>query len=254
MEGNVIIASFAPASHTATVTGTLWQYDWGQLLKIVGLTLPTVYEVHFSNDPYFGSTEARIGTAEGVDIPNSMLKSGSYVYAFLVMSDEQSGETEYRIVLPVTRRPGPPSEDPTPEQQTAIEQAISALNAADGRAEASAAAAAASATLAGQYEAEAADDAFSASQYAGYANTAKADAEAARDAAQTAQAGAETARTGAQTAQAAAEEAQAAAESAQAEAEAAAGYIVDPTDNREYKVTQSVVNGYLVETFTEVTT
>lgn len=43
---NINIASFSEAN-TATVKG-IWQYDFGQILRIEGLGLPDAVEVHFS--------------------------------------------------------------------------------------------------------------------------------------------------------------------------------------------------------------
>ena len=228
MEGNVITARFAPASHTATISGTLWQWDWGQVLRIEGLELPAAYEVQFSSDPYFGQSETRIATADGVLIPNNLLRSGSYVYAHLFIADSDAGETEYRISLPVTRRPPPPPDGSTPDQQTAIEQAIAALNEANGRAESAAQAAEASAATAdtaatlakswavGQTGAREGEETDNARSYKDAAEAAADRAETARDAAEAAAERADAAEAAADRAEAARDAAEAAAEQAEA--------------------------------------
>ena len=120
----------------------IWQYDYGQILSITGQNLPTATEVHFSLDIRGGSTLSRVGTTiDGVTtvkIPDELLKnngkSGDFsIYAFVYVTDEKSGNTEYRITIPVYSRPKPenPSEDPTPEPNIFHETVTAVNNAAD---------------------------------------------------------------------------------------------------------------------------
>ena len=120
----------------------IWQYDYGQILSITGQNLPTATEVHFSLDMKGGSTLSRVGTTvDGVTtvkIPDELLKnngkSGDFsIYAFIYVTDEESGNTEYRITIPVYSRPKPenPSEDPTPEPNIFHETVTAVNNAAD---------------------------------------------------------------------------------------------------------------------------
>lgn len=123
-------------------TRKIWQYDYGQILSITGQNLPTATEVHFSLDMKGGSTLSRVGTTvDGVTtvkIPDELLKnngkSGDFsIYAFVYVTDEKSGNTEYRITIPVYSRPKPenPSEDPTPEPNIFHETVTAVNNAAD---------------------------------------------------------------------------------------------------------------------------
>ncbi len=120
----------------------IWQYDYGQILSITGQNLPTATEVHFSLDMKGGSTLSRVGTTvDGVTtvkIPDELLKnngkSGDFsIYAFIYVTDEESGNTEYRITIPVYSRPKPenPSVDPTPEPNIFHETVTAVNNAAD---------------------------------------------------------------------------------------------------------------------------
>lgn len=118
--------------HRATIvkTAPLYQYDYGQVLQIVGVELPAAYEVHFSNEPH-GTAITQIGNADGVAIPDQYLQSGANVYAWLYMhTGANDGETEITITIPVLGRAKPTDHEPTPVQQDAITQAIAALNAA----------------------------------------------------------------------------------------------------------------------------
>lgn len=110
-------------------TEPLYQWDEGMKLKIEGIDLPTAYEVHFSNDPNFGTSGTMIGGADGVTIPTSVLEDGGNVYAYLYLHDEATdGYTSARITIPVYRRPEVEDGEVSEEERTAIAQAITALN------------------------------------------------------------------------------------------------------------------------------
>lgn len=111
-------------------TVSLWQYDYGQVLQIIGIDLPEFYEVHFSNEEH-GVSTTTIGNADGVAIPDTYLTSGNAIYAWLYLhTGEDDGETVYEIRIPVRKRASISDSPPTPVQQEAITQAIAALNAA----------------------------------------------------------------------------------------------------------------------------
>lgn len=126
---NVVTAVFDECNNAQT--DTVFQYDYGQILKVEGIELPQSYEVHFSNDRYNGETTTQIGDADGVTIPDTYLTSGSMIYAFIFLHQgNDDGETEYVITIPVARRPEISDDVPDPVEQSAITQAIAALNAA----------------------------------------------------------------------------------------------------------------------------
>ena len=157
-----------------TTTPHLWQYDYGQLLKIEGLELPVAYEVHFANQDIHGETKTVIGNADGVMIPDEFMATGKTVYAWIFLHDDVTdGETEYKITIPVRMRPQPTNDEPTPVQQDVITQAIAALNSAvEQTATTKAGEASASATAASQSATAAAGSASDASDAADRAETA----------------------------------------------------------------------------------
>lgn len=202
MSTNVIIANFRGVRQT--VTDPLWQWDYGQILRFSGITLPETFEVHFSNDNERGEATTMIGTDNEVLIPDVYLTTGRNIFVWIFLHvGEDDGETEFKAQIPVNKRAMPADDPPTPQEQSAITQAIAALNsavvdvqeavdAADS-ARASATSAASSATAAAASEAGVEADADRAS-------TAATAAESAQTAAEAAQAGAETAQTGAESA------------------------------------------------------
>ena len=116
MERKINIACFKSGSRTAEVKD-IWQWDYGQILRIQGLPLPTAVEIHFSLDEHGGKALRRIGmTNDGVTdvvIPDSMLKNESaygdsyYFFAYIYLTDETSGNTEYKIRAKVSTRSKP---------------------------------------------------------------------------------------------------------------------------------------------------
>lgn len=136
MENNVVIASFG-CGKTAK-TRAIYQYDYGMVLKLEGVELPTAYEVHFSNS-LSGETISQIGNADGVEIPNNVLTSGANVYVWVYLhTGTDDGETVYHVQIPVTKRPEIGGAEPTPAQADVISEAIAALNDGVERAEAAA--------------------------------------------------------------------------------------------------------------------
>ena len=132
---NVIEAKFC-GGKTYAWTDTCFQWDYGQIMKFDGLTLPEAYEVHFSNVAVGGNSVTQIGGEDGVTIPDQFFTSGNTVYAWVYLHDgEDDGETVYSVTIPIKKRPKPSNETPTPVQQDAITEAIAALNSAVDKAE-----------------------------------------------------------------------------------------------------------------------
>ena len=113
-----------------TVTAPIVKEDYGLYLKIEGVELPQTYEVDFSNSENSGTSVTMIGNADGVLIPRQFIDSGKDVFAFLYHVGEDFGRTVYKFRIPNKVRPDRTNEEPTPEEQSVIDQAISALNTA----------------------------------------------------------------------------------------------------------------------------
>ncbi len=137
----------------------LWQYDYGQVLRIQGLNLPTAAEIHFAlqetlNLPtaaeiHFalqetgGEAVTRIGvTKDGVTdvtIPDSLLEADGtsqdyQIYVFVYLTTPDSGETTRKITLGVKSRPRPEAFE-APGDGELFKEAIQAVNDAAKRAE-----------------------------------------------------------------------------------------------------------------------
>lgn len=138
----MITAVFTNGFDHTEVSG-LWQWDYGQKFRIQGLNLPPAVEIHFSLQKSGGDSESRVGvTKDGVTdvpIPDSMLENGGtiqnyYIYAFIYMTDENSGKTVKWVQLHVNSRPKPEAFD-SPEEAELFREAIAAVNESADRAE-----------------------------------------------------------------------------------------------------------------------
>lgn len=132
----MVIVAFKPGEKEISKYEELDQYDYGQILRIQGLNLPPAVEIHFALQKTGGTSKNRIGiTKDGVTdvpIPDSMLENGDTeddysIYAFIYITDETSGQTEYRITLRVKARPKPEAFD-RPEDAEIFKEAIKAVN------------------------------------------------------------------------------------------------------------------------------
>lgn len=168
---NAIKANIKSQDQT-TFTRSVWQYDYGQILQITGAELPPAVEVQFSLYEKSGETITRVATTTDgvteVQIPNELLKregcKGDYfIYAYIFVSDEKSGNTKYKIAIAVKKRPKPeePTEEPLPEPNI-FHETVEAVNASADRAEQAEQNAKASATEAGKYAASTSESAVAA--------------------------------------------------------------------------------------------
>lgn len=135
MENRIVTAVFKGSKNTKV--SDVWQWDYGQVLRIQGLDLPTAVEVHFAVS---GASESitRIGTTKDgvtdVVIPDSLIETGKNLVAYIYLRDSASGNTEYQIDMLVTKRAKPEAYD-RPEDKELFGQAIEAVNTAADRAE-----------------------------------------------------------------------------------------------------------------------
>lgn len=225
----MIIANFCKGDTIKTLY-CLWQWDYGQILRIQGLDLPTAVEIHFSLRDKGGESTTRVGTTKDgvtdVVIPDSMLENNSsaadyVIYAFVYLTDETSGQTEYKISIQVKARPKPEAFD-APEDTELFREAIQQVNESADRAETAQKAAEGYANKTSEDAEKTAqdreeverlvlsvsginDDVKLVAEYKQAAQTAAQDADTSAKAAKTAQTAAETAKEAAETAQRAAE-------------------------------------------------
>lgn len=110
-----------------TTTAKVFQWDAGDKLQFVGIDLPENYKVDFSNS-LTGESKSVLGDYSGVVIPSEYFQPGRMIYAWVVIPDNDGRYTKYQVNIPIYARSEPTDEEPTPEQQSALDEAIAALN------------------------------------------------------------------------------------------------------------------------------
>lgn len=225
----MITAIIDAGQHYCQAVSDLWQWDYGQTLRIQGVKLPAAVEVQFSTTDRIGETVTRIGvTKEGVTevpIPDTLLDGGGTtqdytIYAFVYIENGDSGKTEYRVSMKVRARPKPEAHA-TPEEGELFRQAIVAVAESADRAESARKSAEASADEAKTSKENAETAVKNAEAFKTEAETARSEAVRAATGSTDAKDSAEKAKQDAEAAKAAADADKEAAEAAQAKAEAA---------------------------------
>ena len=239
METKILKAVFGGG--TSTVTNKRTRTDYGQVLEISGVDLPSTFECIFSNSATSaGVGKKMIGSAQRVLIPDEYLTTGQPIYAWILLHDtEDDGRHMYSIRIPVADMPDTSPEEPTPVEQSVISQAITALNTAVD-----------TTTQKAQEASESADRAEQAAEGAeGYAERAEAAQSAAESARDAAQASAASASQSAESAQASESSARTSATSAAQDADRAeqaagqSGYMffhIDSNGDLIYERTSNV--------------
>ena len=139
-----------------TIAYGLWQWDYGQVLRVKGLDFDQIsIEVHFSLSPNNTNSLVTIGVVKDVDyqstivsdgeeytvnetatvldvvIPKDMLwnniKKNYTIYVFLLSTNEESGETLKRIIMPVKVKPKP-LYSVTPEDEELFHRVVEEVN------------------------------------------------------------------------------------------------------------------------------
>ena len=144
MEQKITTVSLAVKDDKYYADKALYQWNYGQILRITGADLPMAVEIGFSTTEKSGDSDVRVGSTNNgvttVAIPNKLFeeeRSTDYsIYAFVYVTDENSGTTVHEIVIPVKARAkqGDPSEDPSIDPSI-FKDAVNAVNASADRSE-----------------------------------------------------------------------------------------------------------------------
>lgn len=122
---NIIIADFSESRDV--IASGRYQYDYGQIYKPVGVELPDNYEVHFGNE-FVNESYTVLGNADGALVPDVLFTTGLNILAWIFLHDgTDDGRTVYRAYIPIARRSAVTDTPPTPEEQSAITQAIALM-------------------------------------------------------------------------------------------------------------------------------
>ena len=105
-------------------TRAIYQTDSGWRLMVKGHNLPATLQADFANTTTGeNAVTFTFNTAEGVEVPESLIRQGRDIHAYIVLTSEAYSITRYDITLPVNPR-AITAEDPTPEQRSYIDEAV----------------------------------------------------------------------------------------------------------------------------------
>ena len=122
MRNNIVTANAGEGLYIKT--DSVFQYDYGLILKIEGITLPETYIVHFGNSNSAAAKTVN-GDANGAEIPDEYLRNGEDIHAYVYLrNEEEYGYTIYHIHIPVVDRAAIDTEEITPVQHTFVEEAL----------------------------------------------------------------------------------------------------------------------------------
>lgn len=97
-------------AYNSYITDSLYQWDLNQVLKVYGLNLETIPEVHFSNSN-MGKAIVRQATIENhvvnVTIPNSLLQEPLRIFAHIGIYEGDTFKTVEMVEIPVIARKRP---------------------------------------------------------------------------------------------------------------------------------------------------
>jgi hypothetical protein len=96
-------------------TDSLYQWDAGQVLEILGLSLPVAPEIHFARRTMRAavvcqSTMTSAGVVR-VEIPDSLLEKPGDLTAYVCLKENGVFSTLHRFKIPVIAREEPADED-----------------------------------------------------------------------------------------------------------------------------------------------
>lgn len=111
-----------------TVTAPITQWDYGYIFVPEIENLPATYRLDFSNDEYQGTAYPVYCGADGGEVPQSLIDTGKDIFVWLFYIGEDYGKTAYKWRIPNKLKPKNEEEEPTPSQQSSIDQAISVVN------------------------------------------------------------------------------------------------------------------------------
>lgn len=105
------MASVTIDSNRYTISEPLYQWDLNQVLTIYGLSLPTIPEIHFTNDAMDRAIvrQATMDNAGVIsaEVPNSLLQKPYKIRAYVCIYEGNTFKSLYMITIPVEARNQP---------------------------------------------------------------------------------------------------------------------------------------------------
>lgn len=118
-----------------TITSAITQWDYGYVFVPEFEDMPATYRLDFSNDEHHGTALPVYCGSEGGEVPEELIDTGKDIFVWFFYIGDGFGKSEYKWRIPNKCKPKTEQDEPTPSQQSSIDQAISVVNDAVERAE-----------------------------------------------------------------------------------------------------------------------
>lgn len=127
MDENEKIISVQKTAKHFFRTRRIWQYDVGHVLRFDGFNLPFTFQVHFASLKT-GEAKPQVGQDGICEVPPEYTQTSGAIHAWVYEVTEDTGLTKHEIEIPVEGRAKPTNQEPTPVEQSVIDQTIAASN------------------------------------------------------------------------------------------------------------------------------
>ena len=144
----IIKGAVSTGRYSVTAPITQWDYGYMFIPEIEDLT--ATYRLDFSNDEHSGSALPVYGGENGAEVPEELIDTGRDIFVWYFYIGDGYGKSAYKWRIPNRCKPKTSEDEPTPSQQSSIDQLITRSNEAVESAEQSASDASQSANRAEQ--------------------------------------------------------------------------------------------------------
>ena len=111
-----------------TITSAITQWDYGYVFVPEFENMPATYRLDFSNDEHHGTALPVYCGTEGGEVPEELIDAGKDIFVWFFYIGDGFGKSEYKWRIPNKCKPKTEQDEPTPSQQSSIDQAISVVN------------------------------------------------------------------------------------------------------------------------------
>lgn len=121
-----------------TITPPITQWDYGYMFLPEVEDLPATYRLDFSNEEHSGAALPVYGGENGAEVPEELIDTGRDIFVWYFFIGDDYGKSAYKWRIPNRCKPKTSEDEPTPSQQSSIDQLIARTNEAVESAEQSA--------------------------------------------------------------------------------------------------------------------
>ena len=127
----MISVNFTNGVDKVTATQSIFQWDINRTLKISGLNVTNIPEIHFTNKVSKVAIAVDVSMANGVInayIPNSILRQGYDIIAYVYVSEGTTHKTIKTVIIPLNARSKPSDYVDTPDNDIVVDVDEEVLN------------------------------------------------------------------------------------------------------------------------------